>query len=256
MSRRVDYDAVAATYERRYENSEYPGTLRALDEISRGRPEQRALDVGCGTGYWLAQLAERAGSLAGIDRSSAMLEHARARVPSADLRLGSAEHLPWPAASFDLVFCNNALHHFSDPAAFVREAFRVLAPSGRLLVIGLEPGAVLQWSIYDFFEGTRQRDEQRYPPAAHIQAWMKQAGFTQCSSAVVEKLQLRYSARDVLERGLLDQRTTSQLSLLSREEYERGMASVRAALAAAEARSEELWLITDLRLYGSRGERG
>src|ERR1700712_686223 len=53
MSANVDYEAVAATYDRRYEQNVYPGTLGVLEAILRDRPGQRALEVGCGTGHWL-----------------------------------------------------------------------------------------------------------------------------------------------------------------------------------------------------------
>ena len=49
MSANVDYEAVAATYDRRYEQNVYPGTLGVLEAILRDRPGQRALEVGSAT---------------------------------------------------------------------------------------------------------------------------------------------------------------------------------------------------------------
>ena len=68
----------------------------------------RILDVGCGTGYLLGRLAARAPqaeALAGIDAAPAMIEVARAAAADDRLRFvaGTAERLPWPAATFDLV---------------------------------------------------------------------------------------------------------------------------------------------------------
>ena len=69
---------------------------------------RRILDVGCGTGYLLGQLAARAAqaeALAGIDAAPTMIEVARGAAADDRLRfvVGTAERLPWPAASFDLV---------------------------------------------------------------------------------------------------------------------------------------------------------
>jgi uncharacterized SAM-dependent methyltransferase len=62
---------------------------------------------------------------------------------------------------------------------------------------------------------------------------------------------MRVCAREALERGRLDRAATSQLGVLTEDEYQRGLARIRADVAAAAARGESLTLGTDLRLYAT-----
>lgn len=61
----VDYDEVAASYERRYETTTYPGILRLLHAHAAGC--HTALEVGCGTGHWLRVLNELGLQTVGLD---------------------------------------------------------------------------------------------------------------------------------------------------------------------------------------------
>jgi SAM-dependent methyltransferase len=97
---------------------------------------RRILDVGCGTGQWLADFetwgADRS-ALAGIDLLPERIEAAHARLPDADLRAGDASRLPWPSDSFDLVLQSTVFSSILDPAmraAVAGEMARVLAPHG------------------------------------------------------------------------------------------------------------------------------
>ena len=100
---------------------------------------QRILDVGCGTGYLLRQLAARcpqAAELAGIDPAPAMIGAARAAAASSRLRWlpGAAEHLPFPAGTFDLVVSSTSFDHWADQQAGLAQCARVLAPGGWLVL--------------------------------------------------------------------------------------------------------------------------
>lgn len=92
----------------------------------------RLLDVGCGSGYAVALAAARGAHVSGIDISPALLEIARERSPSADLREGEIGALPFADSQFDVVTGTNAFQFALDPEQALREATRVLVPGGSL----------------------------------------------------------------------------------------------------------------------------
>lgn len=112
------------------------GVLAALD------PSWVVADLGCGTGRTTAALAPFVRQVVAVDASAEMLAAARARlgtVPNVDLREGTLEAVPVADGSIDLALLVLVLHHLGDPGAVLREARRVLAPGGRLLVIDMQP---------------------------------------------------------------------------------------------------------------------
>ncbi len=107
-------------------------------------PIQCLLDCGTGTGRMLELLAPRTERAVGIDLSPAMLAVARANleragIRNAQLRQGDIYALPVDRKSCDLVLLHQVLHFLDDPARALREASRVLAPGGRLLVADFAP---------------------------------------------------------------------------------------------------------------------
>src|SRR5258708_29669487 len=150
----TDYDRTADRFDTRYSLYAYDGVRETLLNFL-GAEASAVLEVGCGTGHWLAVAANAAERrvLAGLDPSAPMLERARGAAPSARLARARAEALPWRDATFDRVFCVNALHHFADRARFFTEARRILKPGGGLLTIGKDPHTEQDdWWVYTYFE--------------------------------------------------------------------------------------------------------
>jgi len=92
------------------------------------------LDLGCGTGFFLAELVRRHPEAVGLDISHDMLRVSERYVPGAKLVTGDAERLPFRPASFDAVFCKGSLHHTRDHVAFLRNCREVLRPDGVLIM--------------------------------------------------------------------------------------------------------------------------
>jgi SAM-dependent methyltransferase/alkylhydroperoxidase family enzyme len=90
----------------------------------------RLLDVACGAGLALELAAARGATCAGIDASPRLVAVAQDRNPGADVRVGDMHALPWPDESFDVVTSCRGIWG-TTPAA-VDEAYRVLAPGGRI----------------------------------------------------------------------------------------------------------------------------
>jgi SAM-dependent methyltransferase len=98
----------------------------ALVDRAGVRPNDSALDVGCGPGAALEILARLVGAehVAGIDPSNSFVEMARSRVPDADVRLGAAEALPFDDRSFDVVLSQLVINFMRDARAGVSEMHR------------------------------------------------------------------------------------------------------------------------------------
>lgn len=116
----------------------------AIVEALGGRPIRSLVDLGTGTGRMLQLLAPRAGRVVGLDASHAMLSVARANLEKAglariELRQGDIYAPPLESQAFDLVIVHQVLHYLDDPARALREAARLVAPGGRLLVVDFAP---------------------------------------------------------------------------------------------------------------------
>lgn len=110
-----------------------PASLPRIPESSN--PPPRLLDVGCGSGEMLRTAGAAGMTVAGIDISENGIAQARERAPDADLRVGSAEELPFPDAHFDCIVAVGSLEHFLDPSKAVREIRRVARPGARVMLI-------------------------------------------------------------------------------------------------------------------------
>ncbi|KAM9347342.1 putative methyltransferase [Symphorus nematophorus] len=110
--------------------------LQYLDK-KKGRPHALAVDLGCGTGQNSRLLAPHFQEVVGIDISECQLEEARAvpGYPNITYRKGTAEDLPFPDCSVDLLTAASAAHWFDRPR-FLAEASRVLKPRGCMALLG------------------------------------------------------------------------------------------------------------------------
>ena len=233
---RVNYDQIAPTYNQRYTVDEFAGIATALRSLTQAVGTERVLEVGCGTGRWLAELHPIARQVYGMDLSLGMLQQARQRPGSLALICGHASHLPFPDAVFDLLFCVNAFHHFPQPRAFISEARRLLRPGGALAIAGMDPHAGRdRWYLYDYFAETRETDLRRFSSSGTILDWMVATGFERVTWRVVEHIKGQHVGRAVLEDPILQKHGTSQLALLTDEAYAAGRARLGAALDQAEA---------------------
>lgn len=136
----ADWDAQRAAF--------YPHAdeLAALERAAGAGPFGFYLDLGAGTGRALAAMSARARRAEGVDASRDMLTVARAALDAAGASharvvQGDIMALAYPDGVADLISLQQVLHYLAEPGGAVREAARVLAPGGRLVVTDLAPHA-------------------------------------------------------------------------------------------------------------------
>ena len=122
-------------------------TLLQMAEEEIGRPGT-ILDVGCGTGRLLRSAGERfpGARLVGVDAAIEMVKHAQSSTPNGTIQFqqATAEALPFPDSSFELVFSTMTFHHWDDQARGAAEVKRVLAPGGRWLLAEFVPSGFMK----------------------------------------------------------------------------------------------------------------
>lgn len=162
---------------------------RRLLELSRLRPGESVLDVGCGTGT-LAILAKEtagpSGTVYGVDASPEMIARARRKAARAgvDVRFknAAAQALPFPPSSFDLTLSTMMLHHLGRAARreLAIEVRRVVKASGRILVVDFAKPAAMRRGVARHF-----RHRHGHLDLREIAALLEGAGFEPIDSGAV-----------------------------------------------------------------------
>ncbi|MGD8603623.1 MAG: class I SAM-dependent methyltransferase [Anaerolineales bacterium] len=252
--RQVDYDHIASEYDQRFQHDTSTGIASALQGLLEIIAARRVLEVGCGTGHWLGLAAENVNSIFGLDLSVGMLRQAQRQKLPLVLIQGRAEELPFAAGILDLVYCVNAIHHFNQPEQFIQESARLLRPGGILAVFGSDPHHPdHQWYVYDYFDGTCQTDLDRFPSQERIHTWMGQCGFEHMQSRPAQWIREEKHGQEVLEDPFLSKEATSQLTLLSDDAYQTGLARIKSDLKEASASGRELVFRSTIQIFVTWG---
>lgn len=96
------------------------------------KPDERILDLGCGTGQLTAQIAESGARVLGVDQSREMIEAARKAHPDLQFEIADARKLRF-REEFDAVFSNAVLHWVQEPELALQSIWRALRPNGRFV---------------------------------------------------------------------------------------------------------------------------
>ncbi len=111
--------------------------------------DRDVLEFGCGAARWSIALSRLGARCVGLDNSARQLEHARRLMAEAGVDFplvhASAESVPLPDASFDVVFCDHGAMSFADPQFTVPEAARLLRPGGLLAFSAETPLHFICW---------------------------------------------------------------------------------------------------------------
>ncbi|MRS12562.1 MAG: class I SAM-dependent methyltransferase [Actinobacteria bacterium] len=158
------------------------------------KPAEHALDVATGGGHVALALARTGADVDACDLTPEMLDAAAALLAANDctaaFAVGEADALPYADASFDIVACRIAAHHFPDAPAFFAEVMRVLKPGGRFgfqdQTLPPEPTSAV---FNDTFE--RVRD------ASHNQSYSKEGWIT-----LIERAGLHVERHELVDKQL------------------------------------------------------
>lgn len=151
------------------------GTIARLADLD---PSHELLEVACGTGAVLLNLAPHVRRAVGLDLTPEMLAVARAKAPAnVELMEGLADALPFADGSFDRVVNRLAIHHFGDPALCLREMARVLKPGGLLALADLycseDPARADRCNAIERF---RDPAHVAFQPSSRLRAMVEAAG--------------------------------------------------------------------------------
>ncbi|HEX3660505.1 MAG TPA: methyltransferase domain-containing protein [Acidobacteriaceae bacterium] len=165
-------------------------------------PADRALDVASGPGVLACALARHAKHATGIDLTPAMLDQARRTQAEAGLTnlqwdLGDVTAMPYVAATFTVVTCRFAFHHFPEPLRVLREMRRVARPGARVVVADSAPAAA-KADAFNAMEGLRDPSHTRALPVEELRALFTAAGLPEPR---VERTRLALDLESFLARS-------------------------------------------------------
>jgi ubiquinone/menaquinone biosynthesis C-methylase UbiE/DNA-binding MarR family transcriptional regulator len=180
---RAYFDELAGKFGRHY----MPGrSWKGLAETMLAlMPPMVIADLGAGEGTFSQLLAKRAKKVIAVDNSEKMVEYGtelarRHGVKNLEYRKGDLEALPLRDESVDLAFFSQALHHAQHPERAVAEAWRILKPGGRIVVLDL---------LRHNYEEAREMYADLWLGFTEVEAgrFLRQAGFKKVETSVVHR---------------------------------------------------------------------
>ena len=225
--------------------------LERMVSLVGKRPDAIALDLGCGGGHAAFRLAPLVNKVVAYDLSDLMLgvvaaEAGRRGLDNVVTKLGAAESLPCPSASFDLAVTRYSVHHWHDVAAGLAQMRRVLKPGGMAIFMDvIAPGVALLDTWLQSLELLRDPSHVRNASLPEWRAFLAAAGFT-VGAATPFRLRLDFSSwierMNTPESHVLAIRSLQRLAGSEVSDYfaieEDGSFTVDTMLITAEATAE------------------
>jgi len=162
----------------------YRRLVAAFKDRVRPRPNERCIDLGCGTGAFTRQLRKLGLRLEGMDISKEAVAFANRSASSDRYVCGDITATGLPDASYDIILYSGVLHHFPtamERARVLREGLRLLAPRGRLFAFDPNQHSPSMWLYRDpqspLFSSKGKTDNEVLLGRAQLQGELALAGF-------------------------------------------------------------------------------
>jgi ubiquinone/menaquinone biosynthesis C-methylase UbiE len=150
-------------------------------------PQDHVLDLACGPGLMACAFAKVARHVTGIDLTPAMIEQAKVLQDAESLtnltwHVGDVQPLPFPDASFSLVFTRYSFHHLLDPKAVLAEMIRVCSSGNRVVVVDVFTSHPAQAEAYNRMEKLRDPSHVRALALDELRGLFSNAGFREVTT--------------------------------------------------------------------------
>jgi ubiquinone/menaquinone biosynthesis C-methylase UbiE len=178
--------------------------LQPLIDAAQPQPHETMIDLACGPGTVVAAFAPLVRRAVGLDATEAMLEEARRfarekHLDNVEWRAASVYALPFPDASFDIVTCRFAFHHFQEPAGAFAEMARICRAGGRIVLCdGIAPADPEKAAVFNATERFRDPSTASFLPLATLRDLFTQTGL---SAPAIRSFRVAYAIEELVAKS-------------------------------------------------------